>query len=184
MNIFGVGEVELVLIVLIALIVAGPKRMIQWMYVLGRWTARLRTMWTEASSMIQKEIDDAGLDVQVPKDLPNRNNLRQMTYKALKPFADPVKDAVDEVRTVSKELDNTVKETRESVRGVQSDVRSAGRQSAGRQLKTPASTPVNGTNGTSSNGATSPNTSSNGSSQTDQNASDSPFGSWSSGRKE
>jgi sec-independent protein translocase protein TatB len=174
MNIFGVGEVELVLIVLIALIVAGPKRMIQWMYVLGRWVAKLRQMWSEASQMIQKEINDAGLDIEVPKDIPNRNNLRQMTYKALKPFADPVKEAVDEVRTVGTEIENTVKQTRETVRGVTDDVRSAGRQ-----LKSPASTP-SASNGTNSNGTSS---TSNGSSQTDSDASDSAFGTW-SGRKE
>jgi sec-independent protein translocase protein TatB len=181
MNIFGVGEVELVLIVLIALIVAGPKRMIQWMYVLGRWTARLRKMWSEASDMIQKEVNDAGLDIEVPKDLPTRANLRQMTAKALKPFSDPVKEAVDEVKTVGKEIDNTVKQTRESVRGVQDDIRSAGRQ-----LKTPAAAPASTTNtngaGTGSNGATTPSDSD---ASSDQNTSGSAFGTWSgTGNKE
>jgi Sec-independent protein translocase protein TatA len=187
MNIFGIGEVELVLIILIALIVAGPKRMIQWMYVLGRWTARLRKMWSDASEMIQKEVNEAGLDIEIPKELPNRNNIRQAAAKALKPFSEPVKEAVDEVRTVGKELDSTVKQTRESVRGVQNDVRNAGRQ-----LKTPASTPVtsNGSvaNGTSSNGTTSNGAGNTPSTRTtntptDQDASDSAFGTW-SGNKE
>lgn len=167
MNIFGVGEIELVLIVLIALIVAGPKRMIQWMYVLGRWVAQLRRMWSEAVGLIQNEIDESGLDIQVPKDLPTRGSLRQMTVKALKPLSDPVKEAVDEVRTVGTEIENTVKQTRKTVSSVRDEVRAAGGQLTAPPAKAASRSSTNGQRET----------------QPDQDAADSPFGTWSSGKE-
>ena len=36
MDILGIGGGELVLIVLVMLVVAGPKRMIQWAYIAGK----------------------------------------------------------------------------------------------------------------------------------------------------
>src|SRR5690606_33493152 len=153
------------------LIVAGPKRMIQWMYVLGRWVAHLRRMWTEAVGMIQNEIDEAGLDIEVPKDLPTRGNLRKMTYNALKPLSDPVKEAVDEVRSVGTEIEKTVQQTRDTVRGLGDDVRSAGSK-----LTAPADTPPNTSAAApKTNGRTQP--------PADEKPSYGPFGTWSS-RKE
>lgn len=123
MNIFGIGELELVLIIVIALIVAGPKRMIQWMYVLGRFVARMRRIWSEAMVMVQRELDQAGVDVEVPKDIPNRGDLRKMTEKALKPFAEPVQEAVKEVKSVQTELQTTARQTREQMNGRRTDLR-------------------------------------------------------------
>jgi Sec-independent protein translocase protein TatA len=123
MNIFGIGELELVLIIVIALIVAGPKRMIQWMYVLGRFVARLRRIWAEAMVMVQRELDQAGVDVEVPKDIPTRGDLRKMTEKALKPFSEPMQEVVKEVKTVQTELQNTTRQTREQMNGIRSDLR-------------------------------------------------------------
>ena len=63
MEIFGVGGAELAAILIIMLIVAGPKRMIQWAYVLGQYMAKARAMWAETMTYVQKELNDAGMDV-------------------------------------------------------------------------------------------------------------------------
>jgi sec-independent protein translocase protein TatB len=102
MNIFGVGGMELGLILIIMLIVAGPKRMIQWAYVVGTYTAKLRRMWEETVDLIQKEVDDAGLDIQVPKDLPTRANLNREISKVMKPVVAPVEEALSEVGDVKR----------------------------------------------------------------------------------
>jgi len=106
MNIFGVGGMELGLILVIMLIVAGPKRMIRWAYVLGTYTAKLRKMWEETVDYIQKEVDEAGLDVQVPKELPTRANLNREITRMMKPVTAPVEDALKEVNEVKKSAVN------------------------------------------------------------------------------
>ncbi|MBC8098415.1 MAG: hypothetical protein H7Y11_03155 [Armatimonadetes bacterium] len=107
MNFFGMGETELLVIVVMALIIAGPKRMIEWMYVLGRWTGRLRTMWAETSALLQKEIDATGIDMKVPKELPTRQNITRMAQTAMKPLNDSAKAAMNEVKQVERDIKNS-----------------------------------------------------------------------------
>lgn len=98
MEILGIGTAELIAILLIMLVVAGPKRMIQWAYILGQYVAKLRTMWADAMAMVQKEVDAAGLDVQVPKDLPTRANLNRHINKAMNVVTKPAQTAMNEVK--------------------------------------------------------------------------------------
>lgn len=108
MEILGVGGAEFVAIFIIMLVVAGPKRMIQWAYVLGKYTAKIRAMWTESMAYLQKEFDAAGLDVELPKEPPSRRGLsRQLTQqveKAFSPVTKPVKDALDETTAQVNEI--------------------------------------------------------------------------------
>ena len=68
MNILGAGPAELVLVFIIMLVVAGPKRMIQWSYTLGQYVAKLREMFQETMNAVRKEFEEAGVDIR--KDLP------------------------------------------------------------------------------------------------------------------
>lgn len=97
MNIFGIGGAELILILLIMLIVAGPKRMIAWSYTLGKYIAKLRQMWEETVDVLQKELDQAGVDIKVPRELPTRANLNRQAGRALSSVTRPVQDVLDEV---------------------------------------------------------------------------------------
>ena len=67
MNILGVGPGELAVVFIIMLVVAGPKRMVQWAYTAGRYVAQLRGMFQETLNAVQKEFAESGLDVS--KDL-------------------------------------------------------------------------------------------------------------------
>lgn len=98
MNIFGIGGAELVLIILIALVVAGPKRMIHWAYILGQYVGKLRVMWSQVVDVVQREIDEAGVDVKLPKDLPTRQTLNQTLSQAIKPLSDSMEKAAREVQ--------------------------------------------------------------------------------------
>jgi Sec-independent protein translocase protein TatA len=106
MNILGVGGWELALILIIMLIVAGPKRMVRWAFVLGQYTAKLRQMWEETAGMLQKEFDEAGLDIEVPKTPPTRMNVnstvRSQVDKALKPITQSIEETLREVDDVKK----------------------------------------------------------------------------------
>ncbi len=106
MDILGVGGWELVAILLIMLVVAGPKRMIQWSYTLGKYIAVLRKMWAETAQMLQKEFDQAGVDVKVPTDIPTRADLNREIGRALTPVTKPIQESMDAART---EIDTTKK---------------------------------------------------------------------------
>jgi Sec-independent protein translocase protein TatA len=98
MDIFGIGGWELVAILLIMLVVAGPKRMIHWAYILGTYVAKMRTMWSEAVGVLQKEFDEAGVDIKLPKEPPTRGQWTRMASDALKPVSEPLKAVQNEVR--------------------------------------------------------------------------------------
>ena len=98
MNVFGVGAWELVAILLIMLVFAGPKRMIHWSYVLGQHVAKFRKVWSETVDLVQKEFDEAGVDIKLPKEPPTRKSLNRSLTDAVKPMTKPVQDSLDEVK--------------------------------------------------------------------------------------
>lgn len=109
MEFFGVGGMELIAILLIALIVAGPKRMIAWSYTLGKWVSQARRMWSETAALLQKELDDAGVDIKVPTEPPTRqslnNEVRRLTNPVTKPLQDSLKSVQTEIEDVKKLVD-------------------------------------------------------------------------------
>lgn len=102
MNIFGVGGWELLLIITIALIVAGPKRIAVWMYMLGQFAGKLQNVWSEFAQTLQAEMDDAGIDVEIPRTPPTRADLTRSVQnigrELTKSAEAPVKEVVDEVK--------------------------------------------------------------------------------------
>ncbi|MCU0497162.1 MAG: hypothetical protein MUF87_07425 [Anaerolineae bacterium] len=120
MNIFGIGELELVLILMIALVVAGPKRLIQWAYFVGRWTTRLRVMWSDMMNVVQKELDESGVDIELPKEIPTRQSLNRTIQNTFKPLTDPMRETLDEVRKVGDEVKQAAQQTRSEISGITS----------------------------------------------------------------
>jgi Sec-independent protein translocase protein TatA len=110
MSLFGVGIMELVLVVMIALIVAGPKRMIQWAYLTGRFIAQAQHTWSKAISAMQKEFDDAGVDLHLPKDPMNPQEMRRFKEEALKPIREPMEQAIRDYQQEQRNLHNEIKQ--------------------------------------------------------------------------
>jgi Sec-independent protein translocase protein TatA len=107
MDILGIGGWELAAIFIIMLVVAGPKRMLQWSYILGKHVARLRQMWSETAAVLQKEFDDAGLDVKVPQQ-----NLKREFKKAVaQPFQPPIKSVKAEFDQLHRDIASSAKGT-------------------------------------------------------------------------
>lgn len=108
MEIFGVGGGELLAILVIMLVVAGPKRMIQWAYILGRYTAKARKLWAETMTYVQKEFEQAGLNVELPKEVPTRGSLarevNKQVEKAMSPVTKPIQDTLNETSAEIKQL--------------------------------------------------------------------------------
>ncbi len=97
MEVFGIGGAELVAIFIIMLVVAGPKRMIQWAYVLGQYTAKARSMWSEVMAGVQKELDAAGMDVQLPQTIPTQASLTNPVKNVWANITAPVQGVINEV---------------------------------------------------------------------------------------
>ena len=114
MNILGVGPAELLLILVIMLIVAGPKRMIQWAYILGQYMAKLREMWRTIMESLQKEFDEAGVDIKLPKELPTRSDINRVASDALRPLQEPMQQAMTEYEAerqgINREITDMAKE--------------------------------------------------------------------------
>ena len=108
MEIFGVGGAELVAILIIMLIVAGPKRMIQWAYVLGQYMAKARAMWAETMTYVQKELNEAGMDVELPKNIPSRSSfnaeISKQVQKAVAPISKPLQETIDATKSEVQQL--------------------------------------------------------------------------------
>lgn len=133
MNVFGVGAWELVAILLIMLVFAGPKRMIHWSHLLGQHVAKFRKIWSETVDLVQKEFDDAGLDIKLPKEPPTRKTLNKSLTEAVKPMTKPVQDSLDEVK---KDMD-TFKEVSDTLNDKKpKPAAGASESKAGSQAKT------------------------------------------------
>ena len=118
MNIFGVGGPEIMVILVIMLVFAGPKRMIHWSYILGQYLSKFRVMWSQTVDLVQKEFDEAGVDIKLPKEPPTRKNLNKTIADALQPVTKPIQDSMDEVK---KDMDS-VKAVSDDLKGQTSEI--------------------------------------------------------------
>jgi Sec-independent protein translocase protein TatA len=126
MNFFGIGGTELLVIFAIMLVVAGPKRMIRWAYVLGLYVGKARDMWSQAVTVLQKELDEAGAGIKLPTQPPTRQNLSRIVSDVVKPY--------------TQELEKEWQETQSAVRDINQPVSSAAKPSVTKTAppKTPA----------------------------------------------
>ena len=115
MNFLGVGGSELLLILIITMIVAGPRRMIAWSYQLGRWLSRAQKLWAESARVLQREFDEAGVEVEVPRQLPTRRTLNRELRKAVESAAAPIREPLQELRgEVKADLDGDLRALNEA----------------------------------------------------------------------
>jgi Sec-independent protein translocase protein TatA len=115
MEILGVGSGEVIAIVIIMLVVAGPKRMVQWAYVLGQYVSKARDVWGQVMAGVQKEFDDAGLDVQLPKSMPTRASLNNLANPMNNIWANVTAPVQEVMNDVSSEIKQTQSELRDAV---------------------------------------------------------------------
>ena len=104
MEILGIGGFELLVILLIMVLVAGPKRMIAWSYQLGRYISVIRNMWAETAKQLQKELDASGVDVQVPKDIPTRASISKEIGRIAAPVTKPIEETVKDLKGTADEV--------------------------------------------------------------------------------
>ena len=121
MEIFGIGGFEVALVIIIALVVAGPGRMAVWARTLGRWVSKMRQLWGITAAQLQRELDDAGVDFKVPRDIPTRRAIVQELSRSstVAEFRKPI----DEFQSALKEGQDAARDVAETLRGPANEVR-------------------------------------------------------------
>lgn len=126
MNIFNIGGMELVLIITIALVVAGPKRIAVWAYQLGVWASKLQNMWGDFANALQKEMDEAGFNVQIPRTPPTRDQItrsvQEFGREITKAAETPVEEVKKEVQSIKADIqaeNNAIQRGMNGTNGVQ-----------------------------------------------------------------
>jgi len=148
MNILGVGPAELVIVFLLMLMIAGPKRMIAWAYVAGQYVAKLRKMWQEASKVIRKELEQAGVEPEVMDTFEQWANPRtrsQTTRNLLDPVVKEMQKPLDEVMKPVNDTMNEIGKTQLNPAASSEKEKPAAGQKAG--------TPPAGSDGANSSGS-------------------------------
>lgn len=72
--------------------------MIHWSYIMGQYLAKFRVMWSQTVDLVQKEFDEAGVDIKLPKEPPTRQNINKTISDALQPISKPLQESIDEVK--------------------------------------------------------------------------------------
>lgn len=132
MEIFGIGGFEVALVIIIALVVAGPGRMAVWARTLGRWVSKMRQLWGVTAAQLQRELDDAGVDFKVPRDIPTRRAIvqelsRSSTVAEFRKPIDDIQSALKEGQDAAREVSDTLRGPAKEVRAISNEVESAAR---------------------------------------------------------
>ena len=80
-NILGIGLPQIAIVLVLSLVLFGPKQMMAYAYQAGRFLAKARAMWEEAARNMQAEIQNSGLDLKEFQEL--GQGLRQDMNKAV-----------------------------------------------------------------------------------------------------
>lgn len=125
MNVFGIGGWELVLVLIIMLVVAGPKRMAQWAYTLGRWTAKLRVMWEEVAEQLQAELQESGINVEIPKSPPTRQSIQRSLEDYGRQLAESAGNPQEEIKKIQEDIQSASKDVKKDLDEVDRTVKGA-----------------------------------------------------------
>lgn len=81
MDILGIGAAEILIIALLTMIVAGPKRTAEWARQAGVYVRQLRDLWGRMMADLRKEMgDDADEFVKTTREISNTvSEFRQQT---------------------------------------------------------------------------------------------------------
>jgi Sec-independent protein translocase protein TatA len=125
MEFLGIGPLELFFIVVIALIVLGPKDMVKAGRTLGRWLRNLVTspsyrtvqqVSNELRNLPNRLMREAGFD---ENGLPITEQIRQEL--GMKEIEETMKGVQNDLNTTASDLNNTIQQTDQEMKGAISD---------------------------------------------------------------
>lgn len=105
---FNIGTGELMVIIVIAILVVGPKRMLEIGQAVGRLTRRGRQIWNEVMKTIQAELQD--------------------TKEAVEELAAGGSDLAAEVRATGQETNKTLQKSKAETFDMKTELEEIGRE--------------------------------------------------------
>jgi Sec-independent protein translocase protein TatA len=153
MEFLGIGPLELFFIVVIALIVLGPKDMVKAGRTLGRWLRNLVTspsyrtvqqVSNELRNLPNRLMREAGFD---ENGLPITEQIRQEL--GMKEIEETMKGVQNDLNTTASDLNNTIQQTDQEMKGAISDWTSppTTQNSISDWVTPPNANPINSGNG-------------------------------------
>ena len=141
MNFLNVGPLELAVILILAILLVGPKRVVEIVQTIRRFADQLRSMSSEFTSLIQTEMQTTEREAS-SQDEPQ--DTKRKTGGELKTI---IKEGITPIASIQAELRATVQETRQAlesivkdelgpIAGVQADLQAAA-QEARQALESP-----------------------------------------------
>jgi Sec-independent protein translocase protein TatA len=115
---FGIGTGELFAIIVIAILVVGPKRMLEFGQAIGRLTRRGRQIWGEVMNTIQAELQETQTVMQeISSEATSLTSEVESTGEtaqaAVKKSGTSVTDVQTELKTFGQEAQQVMKEVTE-----------------------------------------------------------------------
>lgn len=95
MNFFGIGGLELVLVMLVALFVLGPVRLVQGARTARKYMTELRRQREQLTQMVEEAVDVEGVKERLDQD---------GVMDAVRDFSDELNRFQDEARMVSSDV--------------------------------------------------------------------------------
>ena len=112
MNLINLGSWEIVLIVVIAILAVGPKRMVQIVRTVQRWAAQARRLTGQLMSTLQTELDAAD----------ELKGTAQEAVQAVQQLKKGLTDTATSADAGSATLASTAQETTAALRGLKEDL--------------------------------------------------------------
>ena len=120
MNFLNVGPMELMVILIIAIMVVGPKRMVETVQTIRRFAGQLRSLSSEFTSLIQTEVQTAErrgdpVSTDAASSPEGSQDVERGTGGDLK---DIIREGIAPIASIQAELRATAQETRQAFESV------------------------------------------------------------------
>ncbi len=133
----NLGPWELTVILILAILLVGPKRVLQIIQSIREFAGKVRAMSGEFTSLLRNEIQGPGQEAEQVGQAAGQD-LKRTVQEALNPIAAVQAELQAAARDTRKALESAVKD--EALSGVQSEMQAAVQETR-QALETPVETP-------------------------------------------
>lgn len=115
MNFLNVGPLELTVILVLAILLVGPKRLVELFQSIRRFAGQLRSMSSEFTSLIQTEVQSTG------RETDSEDEPQDTEREAGGKMVDAIKEGLAPIASLQAELREVAQETRQALESIVTD---------------------------------------------------------------
>ncbi len=143
MNFLNVGPWELSVVLIIAILLVGPKRLVEVFQAIRRFSVQLRRMSTEFTSLIQSEVQASERETGQAPGGPG-GEMKDIVQDGLAPLASLQTEIQTAAQEVRQALSDTVQAAQEPLADVEAELPTNARETPQAPESTAASEPQSG----------------------------------------